>query len=355
MRLITPIDHNGPQLREDVNKAARTDKIEGMIKRRMTVFVLGAGASYDYGLPLGEGLANKIISEVGGDSRRPQALEEWTGTKADTWISLAEDLRESCFNSIDAWLSRRTMYLNAGKIAICHAIGASEDPGKLRTGWYRELWQVLASGAQTASDICENRVGVITFNYDRSLEHFLYERMRPSFGVSAEDAARIIQRIPIIHMHGQAGALPWQKPDPVEAWIKTNPLQKLEAPDSHPYLANATFDQNAWIIARIRSSGIRVMFEDHRGEGAPLMQARNLLANADRIIFMGFGYDPINMRKLRYTPDSDKSQEIQGTYFEGTRSKTSIASAATNNFGQPITMVDIKSLTEFVRQHIVSD
>lgn len=325
-----------------------------MIKRRMTVFVLGAGASFDYGLPLGADLANKIISEVAGDSRRPLALEEWTGTKADTWISLAEDLRDSCFNSIDAWLSRRTMYLNAGKIAICHAIGASEDPGKLRAGWYRELWQVLASGAQNASDICNNSVGVITFNYDRSLENFLYERMRPSFGVSTEDAASIIQHIPIIHMHGQAGALPWQKTDPVKAWINVNPL-KPEAPDSHPYLANAAFDQIAWINARKRSSGIRVMFEDPRGERTPLTQARDLLANADRIIFMGFGYDPINMRKLRYIPDSDKSQEILGTYFKGTRSKTSIASAATNDFGKPITMVDIESLHEFVRQHIVSD
>jgi hypothetical protein len=326
-----------------------------MIRRRRTVFVLGAGASFEYGLPLGEGLASKIVNEISSESHRPLSLEEWTGTKADTWKSLAEDLRDSCFNSIDTWLSRRTMYLNAGKIAICHAIGAGEDPNKLRAGWYRELWQVLAWGAQTASDIYENNVGFITFNYDRSLEHFLYERMRPTFGVSAEDAASIVNRIPIIHMHGQAGPLPWQKPHPVDAWFHANPLQKTQAPDFHPYLANGTFDQTAWIHAQRRSSGIRVMFEDPRGEKTPLTPARRLLGYADRIIFMGFGYDPINMRKLRYTPDSDKSQEILGAYFEGTRSKTSIASAATNDFGQPISMVDIKSLTEFVRQYIVSD
>jgi hypothetical protein len=46
------------------------------------------------------------------------------------------------------------------------------------------------------------------FNYDRSLEHFLFTALKYSSGKSDDECAGKLKTIPIIHLHGDLGALP---------------------------------------------------------------------------------------------------------------------------------------------------
>ena len=64
------------------------------------------------------------------------------------------------------------------------------------------------------NDFRNNRLGLVTFNYDRSLEHYLYTAPKHRF--NAEEAIRLIKTVTVIHVHGQLGQLPWQSDEESE-------------------------------------------------------------------------------------------------------------------------------------------
>jgi hypothetical protein len=122
----------------------------------------------------------------------------------------------------------------------------------------------------------KNAVAFITFNYDRLLEYYLFTCLKNSYGRSIEACAEQLNQIPIVHLHGDLGALPWQK---VEA--------------SREYGAIVSVEE-----IKVAASRIKIIHEDTADRDKEFGRAKEELGKATRIYFLGFGYNPTNMARL---------------------------------------------------------
>lgn len=146
-----------------------------MIKKK-TTFVLGAGASWPYGLPLGKELIKDIVEIV--RSRKLVFLH--FGYKEDLINSFIADLDISNPQSIDIFLTEIEDYKDLGRFAIYLAINQKEiqkslmEDQKKKGGIYELIYYKLTD---ECVDIRENDVAFVSFNYDRSLEQYLFTRL----------------------------------------------------------------------------------------------------------------------------------------------------------------------------------
>ena len=132
----------------------------------------------------------------------------------------AQEMKRSGLASVDAFLESRPEYIDVGKAAIAHYLIPYEIPGTLwpekkknvdgtyrweKPRWYEYLFQKLKAEAETPKAFSENRLSIITYNYDRSLEYFLFTSIRNTFGLDESAAAQVFSTIPIVHIHGMLG------------------------------------------------------------------------------------------------------------------------------------------------------
>lgn len=153
--------------------------------RRQTVFVLGAGASYPYGFPTGEGLVNEVISLAGLDRTLDAFL--YNGCVDLDVKRFARDLADSDSPSVDSFLEHQPDFLRIGKLAICLSLIPKERDDSLsrayrqdastrgRMAWYQYLWNEMAS---PKGEFGRNCVSFVTLNYDRSLERYFFLRLK---------------------------------------------------------------------------------------------------------------------------------------------------------------------------------
>ena len=143
---------------------------------RPTVFVLGAGASHPYGFPLGQGLLNEVVRELSnadGEFHHEvcAVIREVERVKA-----FARDLRLCGRSSIDAFLETRQEFVDVGKAAIARVLSEYESDGRLThdrpdEGWYHYLFDRMLT--RSPDDFRNNRLCVVTFNFERSFERAL--------------------------------------------------------------------------------------------------------------------------------------------------------------------------------------
>ncbi|PRH81509.1 hypothetical protein C6N40_11875 [Arenimonas caeni] len=180
--------------------------------------------------------------------------------------------------SIDAFLARRPEYQEIGKRAIASTLLSREswmrltrDPGD--DDWYYYLFNRIASATRW-EDLDLSWLKVVTFNYDRSLEHYLISALRHSYGKPLDEVLERLSALEIIHIYGTLGPT----------------LPGMD--DYSDYGAELTPE----IVSRAAGS-IRVIPEG-RTEDMTLRRAREAIANADALCFLGFGYDPANLEHL---------------------------------------------------------
>jgi hypothetical protein len=170
-----------------------------------TVLILGAGASKPYGFPLGAELRDEVI--------RAKNKIELDYLNGDWEFKLrypifAGELRTSGYSSVDAFLENRSEWIKIGKLAIAHKLILYEQkarvfpPNQPRDHWYECLWQKLS--APSWNQFKKNRITIISFNYDRSLEHYLSGIIWNNFKIVQSTAEKAL---PIIHVHGDLGPL----------------------------------------------------------------------------------------------------------------------------------------------------
>jgi hypothetical protein len=140
--------------------------------------------------------------------------------------------------------------------------------------WYEYLFARMVDGGRFE----ENKLSVITFNYDRSLEAFLVQALSSLYKLSPERAWDIARTIPIIHLYGSLG----------ESVVSDRQAGKRGyAPDR----TLATVSEAA--------RQLRIMYE---AEGGPAEQrAREFLMQAGEVVFLGFGFHEINLDRLGLT------------------------------------------------------
>lgn len=268
-----------------------------MIDRHEIVFILGAGASEVYGLPSSSTLLQNVQEDQSQQVRvalfRANVIDRHD--RVDDFQRLLE--RGIVF-SIDRFLETRgECDRRIGKALIAHAILKCETPDNLygrgrldqyyQHNWVR--WLLNRMQASTAEDFLSNKVAFITFNYDRSLETLLQGAVNARYGQSFEKA-QIIERIPVVHLYGKPG---------VDGYERSEELR-------HPM--HMTDALQSW------SANIQIIGEGTDSPGTPeFTHAHDLLRKADVIVFLGFGYDRRNVKRLLLHECIRKDAKIIGT------------------------------------------
>lgn len=284
-----------------------------------TIFILGAGASVPYGLPTGAELRKDIFN---GHHQKTEevitlyhenmvALPLTSEMKKQIKIAskFASEFRLSQTPMIDLYLNRNSKLMQEGLRAIIMSILAHEvrcrygedAPGK-SGDWYSWLQNRLIGDFShpESLDLSSANIGFITFNYDRTLENFFYETLTRAFSeIPESEIIRELQSIPIEHVFGKIAPLPWEGAN--------NPL------DFRTPLKKLSFGR----IDEL-TQNIRISYGDRSNSNHE--RIRELISQAERIIFLGFGYDHNNLKLLGFPAVLKNLKNALGTSL-GKRSK----------------------------------
>ena len=139
-----------------------------------TVLILGAGASHVFGFPTGQGLVDEINSKLtrnksGNQKGWVQFLVNEFGINEEEIFSFQEQLQYSRI-SVDAFLEHRPEFIKVGKLSIALNLISREVSQRLfnpNRNWMDYLRQKLNA---PFDEFGENKLSIITYNYDRSFE-----------------------------------------------------------------------------------------------------------------------------------------------------------------------------------------
>jgi len=271
---------------------------------KKTVFVLGAGASCPYGYPSGAILRKEICLDF---KKYIAYLNDNFSDSSERQIKLeniqhfAKVFFKSSTPSIDLFLARNPHLATTGKYIIAFKIFDAEHSSRFneeaREGqdWCFYLFNRLTESVTTWDQFHNVSVGnirFVTFNYDRSLEYYLYESLHNSFtNIPEHDISCLLKSIKIIHVYGQIAPLKWQ-----------NPASYI------PYAPKFTE-----LLLQNVAANIRTIYEER---GNPELQdAQDLIRQAERIFFLGFGYAPENMEVLGLPDLIPPECEVYGTAY----------------------------------------
>jgi len=243
-----------------------------------TIFVLGAGASEPYGFPLGFKLREQIC-DIYKVPKHTERLNSWGHT--DNEIASFLDAFRWSHLSIDAFLARRSEFSTIGKTCIALIVGDYElsdsmtNP-KLKDHWYSAFWNTLMANAHQEGDFYTNKCKIVSFNYDRSLEYFLHQAAKHTFGVDDKNAHGVWSSIPILHVYGSLGTFSWNTTDKPGRIF--GPLEDSVDKD-------------------VATEGLKII--DHaREDDAVFDQVHRWFMWAERIVFLGFGFEQLNVKRL---------------------------------------------------------
>jgi len=266
-----------------------------MAEQGKIVFVVGAGASAPYGFPVGRKLVESICERYTKTAERFRTVEEGRSSSSyDGAAGFCNALRSSGRDSIDLFLSHNPGFDEHGKTAIAAELLAYENSIPYYNvpadeDWIRWLVNQVTSGS---SNSWLQLLAFVTFNYDRVLEYMLHLRLLNSFGeLNSETAAAIVNEADIIHLHGYVCPLPWQ----------TGIAHTDVSAEYRAYEQGTTgveIDKIRWTMVKAAREGIRIIHEA-RDDSEPFTAAHTLIASARLIVFLGFGYDGVNVGRLK--------------------------------------------------------
>lgn len=210
--------------------------------RRNTVFIVGAGASKELGLPTGAELSAQIVTMCdvtynrfgeGTDPRSYRTIQEMRRqsnddvTKINGWLAAMGDIQRALpfKDSIDAVIDQyhdRPEVAEIGKFMIAKLIldaergsylglpfGDEAAANLVTSTWLHTFCRMLFEGIR-ADELGSvgNNVDVICFNYDRCIEKYLVYALTRAYGLLEDEAIRVVSRVNILHVYGSLGALP---------------------------------------------------------------------------------------------------------------------------------------------------
>lgn len=293
--------------------------------RANTVFVIGAGASAEFGLPVGSKLLTQIAKSVNityeigrqktGDYMVAEALrrsippqndnEEYNRHLHSAWqLVRSSNQGLSIDNVIDALEDQRASLV--GKIGIVANILQAEekspmskwadwqytdaDVGKYSQTWIAQLVKLLTENVKRSgiANIFDN-VTIINFNYDRTIEQYLPFAIAQYFGSSLDEVRSAMSKLKMFRPYGKAGNLPWENQGDFVNFGDCSAVNLTAA--SRKIL---TFTQQ---------------IEDNE-----LVQGiRDAIQVSDRIIFLGFGFHRQNLSIL--SANAQSHVQVLGTSF----------------------------------------
>jgi len=288
--------------------------------RTETTLVVGAGANCEIEMPTGAELLNRIAA--GFDFERLgsqlqtrdmvafahifESVADRLDTTPEAMMEAGQTIRFASLvtSSIDQVLEQyggNPLVIAVGKIALAYYALQAESkstlaiepraPGELplrgSENWLFQLGQLITKGVPRAqAEQCFDKLSIVCFNYDRSIEHYMPWVLNMAFGMEIEEAQQMVAtHMRIIHPYGFAGPLPWQfsSGEPIE-W---------GAEDAEDWLALSRNFFTASERAKDKRFSSFLMAE---------------IAQGRRLGFLGFGFDPMNTsmlfdRVLDHDPD----------------------------------------------------
>lgn len=287
-----------------------------MIKRQ-TVFVLGAGAHVPYDFPDGAGLIAKLLSGIPLRFNKPADLGNLSlgiyNNQADVTPQSMTEFRTALnmggHTSIDSFLAThlsRPGFVTIGKLGVAYQLLPLEfrhewARADINGDWITFLFQSMLHGCLESVDkfVEQNKVSFVTFNYDRTLEDFFCTRLSHTYNLTAEVAWQKAKRFSFVHVYGSLGEFDPKVINPQNRANRRAPLTPSQVVDA--------------------ASSIRMMYED-RKEHSAVGQAMELITSAECVCFLGFGFDPDNIARLRL--DQFCSHETKSGRVFATRYKT---------------------------------
>lgn len=224
------------------------------------------------------------------------------------WLTSNAPLAPSIDNLLHSHRSNENI-TELGKLLICDCLYESEQNSVLMpdtslrsdisylhkikgnlsasNSWLSRMFWLLAEGSSFHDFLQKlSSIKFICFNYDRCIEHYLSNAAISYFKLTAEDAQKALDGIKIIHPYGSLGKLSVQ-----DGWVSGFG----ECRDLH---ASST---------QIKTFTEGLLHESHR---PGILQA---IESADRLIFLGFGFIPLNMDILFKEIKMEKMPMITGT------------------------------------------
>lgn len=276
--------------------------------------MIGAGASCELDFPSGPKLLQYVASAldirfqagIQQSSGDPGIMEEYrrhhraTDPNSDInqylhagWrLRDAANVARSIDNAIDQNDDNPLVPL-VGKLAIAKTILTAERRSKLKHAngdwnappqisavggtWLYHLAQIITTDLKKADvERAFENATFVTFNYDRSLEHFLPSILVEAYGLDAESARSIAATAKVIHPYGCVGKLPWLPSGAVPIPYGGDPQGRLFEISQ----ALQTFCETTESTAEMKDLHTR-------------------LSLSNRIVFLGFGFHRQNMDLLK--------------------------------------------------------
>lgn len=276
-----------------------------MITKRTTL-ILGAGASKQFGFPTGYELKQRVLSLVG-------SAPEFGSFSQIHVEQFKAALLRSGKTSVDSFLEHRPEFILVGKTAIAITLITCESEDILFSSngdsWYGYLFNQLNT---QFNDFDKNKLSILTFNYDRSLEQYLFTCLINAYGKSIEKCAEKLKSISIVHLHGDLGEL--------------------------QFLGNTNFMRPYSTIlsdftVNVATQRIRIIHEGIENE-PQFAQAQKILSESEVICFLGFGYHPLNLERLGFNVNPKGIYNYRGKYILGsTFGLTQVESNQVNRYG----------------------
>jgi len=307
--------------------------------KRPTVLVLGAGASMHLGFPSGRGLVTNVVKGLHKETEQLFQILVACGFDPVHIALFRDALARSGRSSVDVFLEHRSEFLPLGRTAIAAVLTPVEIEENLFTpdgDWYEYLFRYLGP---SRSDVEQGRLSVVTFNYDRSFEQYLFTAFRNAFNLSTTDAIHLLERsVPVVHVYGKLGDLPYA------SGVGAKGVRTYQALDPGSRVGAAL---------EVRD-GIKIMHEGATDNPA-LERAQQLIQDADVICFLGFGYLAENLQRLRLDLRRDGAQVWGSAHGVGGGELTPILNFfARHRAKQPITLgAPDQEVLEFLKQHPV--
>ncbi len=297
-----------------------------------TVFIVGAGASKEAGLPTGHEL-KKIIAKAldievdrgdqayRGDQQIYRALR-LEASKTPSHKGMIQSFQQACWHirdampqtiSIDNFIDVHSEDKNielCGKLAIVRTILDAEarstlfvDPtqgkrqlnhGGIEGTWFNGFFKRLTENCKP-SGLAErlSSVVLIIFNYDRCIEQYLYYALQNFYrSLNTSEVGALLRNVEIYHPYGTVGSIPWlRRDDAIEYGAIPSTEQLLKLTSQIKTFTEGT-DQAASDIAAIRL----------------------LMKNSLRLVFLGFAFHRLN-NELLLPGDSSTSPPSARSVF----------------------------------------
>lgn len=261
-----------------------------------TVLVLGAGASWHYGYPTGEALIDEIIDDAsnakahGYSSRLADSLKFYDPISIDSFLNFWGDDRNIVATGKTHIARALLKCENKEQFHRNHLqYDASCEKYKCRGNWYKLVANSIIDGIGSEySKLLSSplNLSIITFNYDVSLEYYLYSRFKriPTFGPDKTNEFLGKINDSIYHVYGQIGKFTWQGGD-------------RDSESYGSYNDEENKDREYWLTNDANQLGQQIKLIGERKE-SDYNKIHQKLKNAEKIYFLGFGFNEDNVNIL---------------------------------------------------------